>query len=207
MVSEGARAAAVARLHELYIEDALSIESLGQHLDAVLAAADDARLREVFSALPPPVTLTPQHRRLRGPLVLRAPDGRLALAPGWQLASETTICTGPGRAVVDLAAASWDATHINLRLETWGTLEVLIPTGVAVRIGGRSAAIRVESTAALLPGGPLLSVCNVGPGGQIRIRHLANNRRRVPSVHNDIGLTVRVGAVNAARRFAALWLP
>jgi hypothetical protein len=206
MVNETARAAAVTRLHELYIDDKLSIESLGERLDAVLGAADDAGLTAAISALPPPVALTHEDRRLTAPLIVRVPGCELGLAPGWQLAADTRISTGPGRALVDLTAASWDALQVDLRLETWGTLDVFVPRGVAVRVAGRTSAIRVEPMAAPLPGGPLLSVCNAGPGGQIRIRHPAANRRSTDNTHEAVVQTIRVGAVNSARRFAALWL-
>ena len=58
--------------------------------------------------------------------------------PGWQLAADTTVSTGFGTARLDLTTASWDAQDINLRLETWGSIEVLVPEGVAIQLVGGS---------------------------------------------------------------------
>jgi hypothetical protein len=103
--------------------------------------------------------------------VLQAPDGGLRLGSGWQLAADTTIGTGFGAARLDLTAASWDAHRIDLRLQTWGSIEVLVPKGVAVQIGGGSGGVRLESLSPPVPGGPVLRISTSGPTGTIRIRH------------------------------------
>src|SRR5438270_2927494 len=155
-LGEEARAAAIARLHHLFIGGAVSLERLSGSLGGVLAASNRAELEDVMSGLPPVVRLTPASHRLSKPLVLRAPDSDLDLGLGWQLAADTTICTGSGSARLDLTVASWDHLKINLRLETWGSLEVVVPEGAEVQITGGTARIRVEPLAAPLPGGPLL---------------------------------------------------
>ena len=122
-------------------------------------------------ALPPLVRLTPASRRLTKPLVLQAADSGLQLGSGWQLAADTTISTGFGAARLDLTAASWDTHQINLRLETWGSIEVLVPEGVAVQIVSGSARVQLESLSPPVPGGPVLRISTSGPTGVIRIRH------------------------------------
>ena len=124
-----------------------------------------------MSALPPLVRLTPASRRLARPLVLQAPDSALQLGSGWQLAADTTIGTGFGAARLDLTAASWDVHQINLRLQTWGSIEVLVPKGVAVQMLGGSASVLLESLSPPVPGGPVLRISTSGPTGVIRIRH------------------------------------
>ena len=106
-----------------------------------------------MSALPPLVRLTPASRRLTKPLILQAADGGLQLGSGWQLAADTTISTGFGAARVDLTAASWDSCQINLHLETWGSIEVLVPEGVAVQMVGGSGDIHLESLSTPATGG------------------------------------------------------
>jgi len=170
-VEEDARVAAIARLHELFSEGALSLECFSEVLGQVFAAPSHAELELAMSVLPPLVRLTPASRRLTRPLVLRAPDSELQLGSGWQLAADTTIGTSFGAARLDLTTASWDADQINLRLETWGSIEVLVPEGVAVQIFGGSASVQLESMSPPVLGGPLLRISTSGPTGVIRIRH------------------------------------
>jgi hypothetical protein len=170
-IDEDARVAAITRLHDLFSRGGLSIERFSGVLDQVFAAPSHAELEAAMSALPPSVRLTPASRRLARPLVLRAPGSELRLGPGWQLAADTTIGTGSGAALIDLSSASWDAHQINLRLETWGSIEVLVPEGVAVQLLGGSATVQLESLSPPVPGGPLLRISTSGPTGVIRIRH------------------------------------
>ena len=170
-VDDDARLAAIARLHELFSDGGLSLERFSAVLEQVFAAASHAELEAAMSALPPLVRLTPASRRLARPLVLRVPDSELRLGSGWQLAADTTIATGFGAALIDLSSASWDADQINLCLETWGSIEVLLPEGVAVQLLGGSAAVELESLSPPVPGGPLLRISTSGPTGVIRMRH------------------------------------
>jgi len=171
-VDEDARGAAIARLHDLFSGGGLSLGAFSGVLGQVFAASSHAELELAMSALPPLVRLTPAPRLLAEPLVLRVPDSGLRLGSDWQLAADTTIGSGFGAARLDLTAASWDADQINLRLETWGSIEVLVPKGVAVQIcGGGSASVQLESLSPPVPGGPLLRLSTSGPTGVIRIRH------------------------------------
>jgi hypothetical protein len=125
---------------------------------------------------------------LAEPLVLQAADGGLTLGSGWQLAKETRIRTGVGSALIDLSAASWDTLHVDLHLETWGSIEVLVPKGVAVQMAGGAGRVRLEALSAPVPGGPVLRVSTSGPAGMFRIRHAGQRhqglfswlRRRCP---------------------------
>jgi DUF1707 SHOCT-like domain len=171
VVDEVARAAAVARLHDLVSGGGLSLEHFDEALGQVFAARSHTQLVAAMSALPSLVRLTPASRRLTRPLVLRVPDGEMQLGSGWQLAADTTIGSGFGAARLDLTAASWDADQINLRLETWGSIDVLVPEGVAVQMVGGSASVQLEWLSPPVPGGPLLRISTSGPTGMIRIRH------------------------------------
>jgi len=180
-VQEDDRVAAIARLHDLFSAGDLSLEHFSEFLEKVFSAPGHAELEAAMSALPPLVRLTPTSRRLTEPLVLQAPDGGLRLGLGWQLAAETTIRTGFGAARVDLTAASWDSCQINLHLETWGSMEVLVPEGVAVQVIGGSGRIHLESLSPPATAGPVLRISTSGPTGVIRIRH--------PKQRNDGRLT------------------
>jgi hypothetical protein len=170
-VDEDARVAAIARLHDLFSGGGLSLERFSGVLEQVFAAPSYAELEAAMLPLPPLVRLTPASRRLAGPLVLRVPDSGLQLGSGWQLAADTIVGTGFGAARLDLTAASWDAHQINLRLETWGSIEVLVPEGVTVQMVGGSGSVQLEPLSPPVPGGPLLRISTSGPTGVIRIRH------------------------------------
>jgi hypothetical protein len=168
---EDARAAAVSRLHDLISGGGLSLEHFSGILEQVFAAASHAELEAAMLALPSLVRITPASQRLAKPLVLRVPDSTLQLGSGWQLAADTAVGTGFGVARLDLTAASWDVHQINLHLQTWGSIEVLVPKGVAVHILGGSASVQLESLSPPLPGGPALRISTSGPTGVIRICH------------------------------------
>jgi len=170
-VDEEQRHAAVTRLHDLFSAGRLPHERFVLLLDEVYAARRLVDLEEALSALPPLVRLTPPARRLAGPLVVRAADRRLELGPGWQLARVTTVSTGVGAARLDLTRASWDADQVDLRLETWGSIEVLVPEGVTVQAVGGSGRVDLASLSPPLPGGPVLTIATSGPAGTIRVRH------------------------------------
>jgi hypothetical protein len=117
---------------------------------------------------------------LAKPLALHAVDGGLQLGSGWQLAAETTVRTGVGSALIDLTTASWDTLHVDLHLETWGSIEVLVPKGVAVQMAGGAGRVRLEVLSAPVPGGPVLRITTSGPAGVIRIRHFKERRDNGP---------------------------
>jgi len=175
-VNEDDRVAAIARLQELFSTEELSLDRFSELLENVFTARGYADLEAAMSSLPPLVRLTPTPRRLTEPLMLRTADGGLQLGTGWQLATDTTISTGFGAARVDLTAASWDSCQINLRLETWGSIEVLVPEGVAVQIVGGSGHVHLESLSVPATGGPVLRISTSGPTGVIRIRHPKERR-------------------------------
>ncbi len=170
-IDEEDRVAATARLHDLFSTGELSLERFSELLEKVLAAPGHADLEAAMRELPPLVRLTPASRRLTKPLLLLAADGGLRLGSGWQLGADTTIRTGFGAALVDLTAASWDSCQINLHLETWGSIDVIVPEGVAVQMVGGSGHLRLESLSAPSIGGPVLRISTSGPTGVIRIHH------------------------------------
>jgi hypothetical protein len=176
-VDEEARDAAVGRLGDLYSAGELSHACFCAALEQLFAARSHVDLELAMQALPPLVRLTPSPRRLAEPLVLHAADGGLQLGSGWQLAEETSIRTGVGSVLIDLASASWDTLHVSLRLETWGSIEVLVPKGVAVQMAGGAGRVRLEALSAPVPGGPVLRISTSGPAGVIRIRHSTERHR------------------------------
>lgn len=170
-VDEDDRVSAIGRLHDLFGSGELSHECFSGVLEQVFAALGHADLEIAMLALPPLVRLTPSARRLAKPLVLQAVDSDIQLGSGWQLAADTTVRTGFGAAQLDLTAASWDTQQINLHLETWGSIEVLVPEGVAVQMVGELGGVHLESLSAPVPGGPVLRISTSGPTGVIWIRH------------------------------------
>ncbi len=178
-VNEDDRVAATARLQDLFSRGVLSLERFYELLEEAFAVPSDADLEAAMSVLPPLVRLTRPSLRLTTPLILRSADGGLQLGSGWQLAADTRISTGFGAARVDLTAASWDSCRVNLHLETWGSIEVLVPEGVTLQIVGVSGHVHLESLSAPATGGPVLRISTSGPTGVIRVRH--PKRRNVES--------------------------
>lgn len=172
-VSGDDREAVVDWARDLFIGGELAYQGFSCVLDRAFAARDRADLVATMSALPPPVRLTPASLTLDGPLFVRALDRAPGHRPAWQLATETTVATGTGRVRLDLAAASWDARNIHLRLETWGAVEVLVPAGVAVQVVLARAPVRVERLARPAPGAPILRISAIGPTGVITVRNSA----------------------------------
>jgi Domain of unknown function (DUF1707) len=170
-VDEAARDAAVGRLRDTYCAGELSHECFRAVLEQLFSARRHADLESAMQGLPPLVRLTPASLRLAEPLFLHAADGGLEVGAGWQLAQETTIRTGVGSALIDLTAASWDRLHVDLHLETWGSIEILVPKGVAVQMVGGAGRVHLEALSAPIPGGPVLRVSTSGPAGVVRIRH------------------------------------
>ena len=170
-VHENDRAASIARLNDLFSDGIIPYEHFSQVLEEVFAASNRADLEVAMLALPPLVPPTPALLRLTRPLVLQVADGRLRLGPGWQLAADTTIRTGFGATRVDLTEPTWDAQDINLGLETWSSIEVVVPKGVAVQLVGGSRPVQLQSISPPVPGGPMLRISTFGPTGMIRIRH------------------------------------
>ena len=170
-VDEEARDAALGRLCDRYSAGELSYACFRAVLEQLFAARGHVDLESAMQALPPLVRLTPSARRLAQPLVLHVADGDLQLGSGWQLAGETTIRTGVGSALIDLTLASWDTQLVALHLETLGSIEVLVPRGVAVQMAGGAGRVRLEALSAPVPGGPVLRISTSGPAGSIRIRH------------------------------------
>jgi hypothetical protein len=170
-VGEGDRAAAIARLHDLFSAGQLPHEYFCEVLDQVLGALEQIDLERAMLPLPPLVRLTPSSLRLARPLLLHAADGDIQLGSGWQLATDTTVRTGIGAAQLDLTAASWDSLQINLCLETWGSIEVVLSEGVAVQMLGGPGRVHLESLSAPVPGGPVVRISTSGPTGVVRICH------------------------------------
>jgi hypothetical protein len=170
-VADGERFAAAARLNDLFSDGEVSHERFAGALEAVFAAPAHDDLAAAMAGLPPIVRLTPAAHRLTSPLVLRAGGGGLRLGRGWQLGARTSVTTGVGRTRLDLAAATWDSLEIALCVETWGTVEVLVPHGVAVQLGGSCGGVRLEALTPPVPGGPVVRLTTRGPAGAVCVRH------------------------------------
>ncbi len=168
-VDEDERDASITRLNDLFSGGMISHQRFSEVLEQVFAAPDRATLEGAMLALPPLVRLTPALLRLRSPLVVGAAEGRVSFHQGWQLAADTTISTGVGTTRVDLTRARWDSQEITLRLETWGSIEVIVPKGVTIQLVGGSRPVELQSISPAIPGGPVLRVSTFGPTGVIRM--------------------------------------
>jgi DUF1707 SHOCT-like domain len=170
-VADLERTAATERLGELFGCGQVSLEEFHQVLERIFTSLHRADLEAVMRTLPPPVHITPVSRRLTEPLVVQLAHGGACLGAGWQLGAATSVTTGSGTTRLDLNAASWDALEVDLRLETWGSIDILVPRGVAVQMVGGSGQVRIHSLSPPIPGGPVLRIRISGPAGAISVRH------------------------------------
>lgn len=165
------RTAMTALLSELFVGGRVSHEEFYDILDRIFGAISRSDLEDAMRDLPSPVQLTPASLRLKEPLAMHLGGGQVQLGAGWQLGATTSVTTGVGATRLDLSAVTWDALEIDLRLETWGSIEVLVPRGVAVQLTGGSGRVQVCRLSPPIPGGPVLRVRVTGPAGAICIRH------------------------------------
>ncbi|MFZ0667994.1 MAG: hypothetical protein WAM97_19770 [Acidimicrobiales bacterium] len=177
-LDERDRSAAIRRLNDLFSGGGLQVQIYSALLDQVFSATSRDHLEAAMLPLPPVVRLTAAEHRLVDKLVLQVADGHLQLGSGWQLAAKTTIRTGVGSQRIDLTAATWDSLQIDLHLETWGPIEVVVPHGVAVQLTGTAGRIQLEALSAPICGAPVLRISSSGPAGVIRIRHPDRARDR-----------------------------
>ena len=113
---------------ELYAAGEIDADLLGAGVSGVLAATSEAELAEVVRALPAPVALTSQERRLTEPLEIHSGMGRLRLAGRWQVAGETHVSADLGSIRIDLTEAEFDAHVIDLHVYTgWGSITIIVP--------------------------------------------------------------------------------
>jgi hypothetical protein len=190
-IDERDQLSAIGRLNDLFVSGVLPVERFSLALEQVFGASTRADLETALVEMPPIVQLTPAGRRLTEPLKLSTPDGCLQLGSGWQLGTDTTVSTGFGSAQLDLTAASWDDQRVDLHLQTWGSIEVLVPRGAAVQLVGGSARARLEPLSSPVPGGPIVRISTAGPTGVVTIRHPR---------HPPDGRLVRRRRQRAARR-------
>jgi hypothetical protein len=160
-----------ALLSDLFVGGEVSHDEFYGTLDRIFGALSRSDLEDAMRELPSPVQLTPAALRLTEPLAMHLGGGRARLGAGWQLGATTSVTTGAGTTRLDLSAATWDAPEIDLRLETWGSIEVLVPRGVAVQLRGGSGRVRASRLSPPIPGGPVLRISVTGPAGAICVRH------------------------------------
>lgn len=171
-VDDTDRVAAISRLQDLVSGGGLSLDRFTAGLEQVLGSRTRAELDAAMAAMPSLVRLTPSTRRLARPLRVDVGIRKLDFGAGWQLASETSITTSTGRCRVDLTEATWDARQVDLSLETvTGTIEVMVPQGVAVQMVSARGRVKLDSLTPPVPGAPLLRITAAASTGQIVIRH------------------------------------
>lgn len=171
-VHDSDRTAAVSRLRDLVGSGELSYERFLSTLDLTLAASTQGELEAAFTALPSVVHLSPASRRLGRPVVIEARMSSLDLGPGFQLGSDTSVVASVGSVWLDLTAANWDAREVDLRLQaTTGSIDVIVPRGVAVQLVQAKGQVVLEDLAPPVPGAPVLRIDAIARTGQIRLTH------------------------------------
>jgi hypothetical protein len=180
---EDAQHRATEFVKELYAAGDIDASGLDASVAGILAATTESELAEIVRSLPPPIAVTSPERRLTKPLEIHSGVGRLRLTGRWQVGTETHVSADLGSVTIDLSAAEFDASIIDLHVYTgWGSITIVVPRGVDVQIvrhrGGLSS--RLEPA---IPGLPLIRLDVTTNIGRIRLRHPVSSGRppkRVP---------------------------
>ena len=171
-ISDAERRQALAVLRDAVVEGRLTLEEYSDRVGTAVAARTDQEIAELTRDLPQtprmivPSTATPvAHRAIFSHIVRRGP---------LSLPEHTRYVSIFGTIDLDLREARLPGSNAALDIHNiFGTVTVLVPDGVEVRIegGGLLASQHVDiSHATRVPGAPMIVIRASGPGGTIYVR-------------------------------------
>jgi hypothetical protein len=143
--SDAEREAVVARLHDAASEGRLTVEELGERIDAAYAATTRAELAPLTADLPdvPMPTATASAPAAGGPPARTTSSLVLGILGGgdrkgrWRVPSRMTVVNVMGGADLDLREAVLDAPEVEITVwSLMGGSDVIVPEGVHVELDG-----------------------------------------------------------------------
>lgn len=190
LVTSDERDAAEARLRQAVADEVLSLEEFGERMRILLAAKTRGDLQRATAGLPrtweaPARTAQRGHARparTQGTVVaiLGSSDTR----GRWRPEHSTTAVALLGDATVDLQGAEYEGEELVINaFSMLGTVEIVVPEGVAVEMGGISILgdRKVRTDAPVVPGTPLVRIDGLALLGDIKVRHPKARERFVPA--------------------------
>ncbi len=164
--SDAERDAVVERLREAAAEGRLTFDELGERIEAASGAATRGELARLTGDLPGR-EVAPRTTAVRS-------LGDITRAGGWIVPRDSEYRSWMGHIQLDLREARLDAHEVTVRVFTlFGTVDVLVPEGVAVDSRVRTAfgQLKQEAGDAAPPGAPRVILTGRSVFGTVRIRH------------------------------------
>jgi hypothetical protein len=172
-ISTAERQAAIAILQEAVVDGRLTLEEYSDRVGVAVGARTDRDLQALTADLPRPLargvptssSTVVEHRAVCSHIVRRGP---LALD------AESKYSSWFGTVDLDLRQATLPAADVSIDVKNvFGTVTVLVPEGVDVRMegGGLMSSEHVDiSNSAVVPGAPVIRVRVSGIGGTVYVR-------------------------------------
>lgn len=176
-LSDDERNQVVARLRSAVADGRLSLDEMEERAEQVFLARTAADLEPITADLPTPTPGAPRATsRVVGVLSGAKQTGR------WRPAERTQATAVVGSCRIDLCDAILDVAEVEIRATAvLGSIEVLVPEGVHVELGGfavlGSKSYRVRSSTPK-PGAPTIHVDARAVFGNVTVRTKAFNGRR-----------------------------
>ena len=171
--STAERQAVIAILQAAVVDGRLTLEEYSDRVGLAVAARTDQDLQALTADLPRPlargvptsISTVVEHRAVCSHIVRRGP---LALD------AESKYTSWFGTVDLDLRQATLPAADVSIDVKNvFGTVTVLVPDGVDVRMegGGLLSSEHVDiSNSAVVPGAPVIRVRVSGVGGTVSVR-------------------------------------
>jgi hypothetical protein len=174
LASDAQRAQAIATLRDAVVQGRLTLDEYSDRVGVAVAARTEPDLAALTRDLPAsaPVLVSggamvpAENRAICSHLVRRGP---LRLSP------QSSFQSVFGTIDLDLREATLPGAEVDLAVNNiFGTVTILVPEGVDVRIegGGLFASQHIDtSNAPLAPGAPIIRIRASGPGGTLYVRN------------------------------------
>jgi hypothetical protein len=174
--SDAERDATVERLREAAAEGRLTLEELGDRVEAAAGAVMRSELKPLTADLPGAGAAghagdAPAARTM----------GDIKRSGRWAVPVESSFTTWMGNITLDLRQAQISAfeTHIHARVGM-GNIKLLVPAGVEVDVRARTQIGRTSvDPAAAAPGGPLVVLTGGTVFGDIKVRRRRRLREKL----------------------------
>jgi hypothetical protein len=171
-ISDAERQHAIGVLRDAVVEGRLTLEEYSDRVGIAVGARTDQEVAALVRDLPqtrraivPSAGAPIAHRAIFSHIVRRGP---------LTLASHTSYMSVFGTIDVDLREATLPGSEVRLDIRNiFGTVTVLVPEGVDVRMegGGLLASEHVDiSNTRLIPNAPVIHIRTSGPGGTVYVR-------------------------------------